>query len=314
MTPLKPDHSPDHHPKMAGFSRRCPLCQTAGCPEVLRTPRLDGPLLRCPICRLHFVDPGQVVGRLDDLDDDLRAAMERLALRARQLELVDLDIEHAEEPWRATMGEERLTDLLRFIDHGRLLEVGCSTGEFLLAASRRFEVAGVEADRAAASRARARGLDCRNGALATADFPPASFDVAVLYHVIEHFQDPRAELRALQRLVKPGGHLVIETPDVANPWFYLLGARWRQIIPDHLFFFSPATIRRLLMEEGFEVTELRHVGKSMSLRLFVSRVGRYSPALARLLAVIIRGAGLERRTLRLNLGDVMRVHAIKRGC
>jgi SAM-dependent methyltransferase len=309
MTPL----NRDNHPNVAGPDRRCPLCQATGSREVLCTPRLDGPLLRCPVCRLHFVDSGGAVGRVDDIDDDLGAAMERLALRARQLDLVDVEIEHAEEPWRTTMGEERLTDLLRFIDRGRLLEVGCSTGEFLLAASRQFEVAGVEADRAAATCARARGVDCRNGGLATADFPPAGFDVAVLYHVIEHFHDPRAELRELRRLLKPGGHLVVETPDVANPWFHLLGARWRQIIPDHLFFFSPATIRRLLTEEGFEVTELRHVGKSMSLRLFVSRVGRYSRPLARLLAVMIQVAGLEHRTLRLNLGDVMRVHAIKRG-
>lgn len=243
---------------------------------------------------------------------EVTVEMERLAGRARQLALVDTLVEEGETPWRESMAVERLLDLRRFIDQGRLLEVGCSTGEFLLVARDSFTVTGVEADSLASRVAESRGLDCRTGAIADAGLEDGSFDVAVLYHVFEHFRDPRRELCQLHRLLVPGGRLVIETPDVETIWFLILGAKWRQIIPDHLFFFSPETLRRMLDESGFTVTEIHHVGKSMSIRLFISRVGRYSRLLAGLLSTLAHLARLEKRTLRLNLGDVMRVYAVRK--
>lgn len=274
---------------------------------VLRSDRLDGPLHRCLGCRLYFVDQrGLTAAR-----SGVAAEMERLAKRAGDLCLVENHVEEAERPWREAMARERLADLRRFVDRGRLLEIGCSTGEFLLVAGSCFDVCGVEADPGSARVTTGRGVDCRCGALVDAGFDPGSIDVAVLYHVIEHLRDPRHELRELRRLLRPGGHLVIETPDVETIWFRLLGARWRQIIPDHLFFFSSATLTRLLAEEGFRVTASRHVGKSMSVRLFISRIRRYSPRLAALLGQAVRLVGLEGRSLRLNLRDVIRLHAVK---
>ena len=285
----------------------CPLCRSVDCILLLRSHRLDGPLHRCAGCRLHFVDQRELAGPACGVAQE----MERLSTRAGQLRLVERHVEEAETPWRETMARERLADLRRFVDRGRLLEIGCSTGEFLRAAADYFEVCGVEADQHAARIAAAKGLDCRPGELAAAGLAPGSIDVAALYHVIEHLRDPRQELRELRRLLRPGGHLVIETPDIETIWFRLLGARWRQIIPDHLLFFSRATLTRLLGEEGFTVTEIRHVGKSMSLRLFVSRIGRYSKALAHLCGLLLRLLRLEDKTLRLNLHDVIRLQAVK---
>ncbi|MBS1790537.1 MAG: class I SAM-dependent methyltransferase [Acidobacteria bacterium] len=238
--------------------------------------------------------------------------MERLAGRARELALVEAHVEQGEQPWRELMAQERLDDLRRFVSQGRLLEIGCSTGEMLAAACDSFEVFGVEADAASSRIARERGLHCFNGALADAKFADASFDVAALYHVIEHFPGPRAELMELARILKPGGWLVVETPNIANLWFRLLGERWRQFIPDHLFFFTPQTITRLCEETGFEIIELRRVGKLMSLRLFISRIGRYHQPTARLLSATSRKIGVDDRTIRLNLGDVMRLYARKK--
>jgi len=102
---------------------------------------------------------------------------------------------------------------------------------------------------------------------------------------------------------------VIETPNIATPWFRLLGARWRQFIPDHRFFFTPETLRQMLTRTGFETCELRANGKVMSVRLFVSLLGRYHQRLARAAASLAHQFNLNDRTLRLNLGDVMRVYA-----
>ncbi len=305
---------------LGGEMPRCDLCGASEADYVLGSRRLDGPLVRCRNCNLFYVIvPEKVshVGRLQPDPDQnnskqIAAEMARLAERARELALVDEFVERDERPWRELMARERLDDLNRFITGGRLLEIGCSTGEMLAAASSSFTATGVEADEKASRIARDRGLDCFVGALADARFPDGHFDAAAIYHVIEHFASPRAELRELNRVIKPGGWLAVETPNIATVWFRLLGARWRQFIPDHIFFFTPQTITRLCEECGFEVRELRGVGKAMSVRLFISRLGRYHRPAASLLEAISSRLKLSDRTLRLNLGDVMRLYARRR--
>src|SRR5262249_56230010 len=129
----------------------------------------------------------------------------------------------------------------------------------------------------------AGGLDVYSGALRDAGFPDGHFDAAAMYHVIEHVTSPREELRELRRVIKPGGWLVLETPNIATLWYRLLGARWRQFIPDHIFFFTPRTITRLCESGGFEVPELRRVGKARGLRLFLNRLGPHHPPPAEVL-------------------------------
>ncbi len=293
----------------------CDLCGSTKSEFILTTTRLDGPLMQCSDCGLFYVD-------LKDKDEtnaggrngSTLAAEEmiRLAGRARELSLVEPGVEESERPWRQVMASERLNDLKRFVKGGRLLEIGCSTGELLEAAGESFIATGVEADPASSRIARSSGLDCYNGTLKDAGFPDQSFDAVVFYHVIEHFRSPHEELSELRRIVKPGGWLAIETPNIETVWYRLLGARWRQFIPDHIYFFSPQTMTRLCREHGFTVSELRTVGKAMSLRLFISRLGRYHRSAASLLASLSRHLHLSDRTLRVNLGDVMRVYAQRR--
>ncbi|MFN0109577.1 MAG: class I SAM-dependent methyltransferase [Blastocatellia bacterium] len=303
-------------------STACDLCGGTEADFILTTKRLDGPLMCCRKCGLYFVSVSSptvregVVTQVPALADapvpvseQVAAEMVRLAERARDLALVEPDVEQGEQPWRELMARERLNDLKRFVGSGRLLEVGCSTGEMLATARESFDAVGVEADSASSRVASQRGLQCFNGALADAKFGGASFDVAALYHVIEHFPSPRAEMVELHRVMKPGGWLAIETPNIANFWFRLLGARWRQFIPDHIFFFTPQTLTRLCEDTGFEIVELRNVGKAMSLRLLISRIGRYHSPTARLLSAISRALKLDDLTVRLNFGDVMRLYA-----
>jgi 2-polyprenyl-3-methyl-5-hydroxy-6-metoxy-1,4-benzoquinol methylase len=257
---------------------------------------------------LYFVSkPAAVIAHAEQAADE----MERLAARARELALVEPVVEESETPWRAITARERLADLQRFIQHGRLLEIGCSTGEVLLAAQSAFTVTGVEADAQTSAVARARGLACHTGTLSDAQFAATSFDVIALYHVIEHLPSPQAAVAECARLLAPGGWLVLEAPNIQTIWFRWLGARWRQFIPDHLFFFTPATLQRLCEQNGFAVRECGSVGKAMSVRLFISRLSRYSPRLARGLSAASRALRLDERTVRLKLGDVMRLYAQK---
>jgi hypothetical protein len=128
---------------------------------------------------------------------------------------------------------------------------------------------------------------------------------------IEHLPSPSTTLAELHDLIRPGGWLVLETPDISTFWFRLLGARWRQFIPDHRYFYTPDTMTALCRRAGFGVREIRSVGKSMSFRLFASRLGRYQHGFGELLSRFGKTAAIEDRTLRLRLGDVMRIYATR---
>ena len=307
---------------------RCDLCGSTHAKFILTTPRLDGPLVRCESCGLFYivtpeapeihksaspVTAAEATARALTESEQTAGEMRRLATRARELSLVEPEVEEREGKWRDVTSAERLADLLRVTtgtaQGGRLLEIGSSTGEFLVAAKSSFNVMGIEADRASCAVAQARRLDCFNGTLFDAQLAASHFDVVTLYHVIEHFPNPQQILREIHRILCPKGWVVIETPNIANIWYKLLGARWRQFIPDHRFFFTPETIRRSCQDNGFEVVAIDSVRKAMSVRLFLSRLGRYHKPTSQWLAQWSERLHVSGCTLQLNLGDVMRVYA-----
>src|SRR2546426_1917527 len=85
---------------------------------------------------------------------------------------------------------------------GKLLDVGCALGDFLLEAKAAgWDVEGVEISAFAAQRARERGLRVSTGRLEELDLPAASFDVITLYDSVEHLTDPVGTLVAVRRLL-----------------------------------------------------------------------------------------------------------------
>jgi SAM-dependent methyltransferase len=305
--------SPDFDSRISNKNHPpCDLCGATETDLVLTTPRLDGPLVRCRDCGLFYVvlpEQGNVGQASVCPAPSVASEMVRLADRARELALVSPEVEASERPWRELTARERLDDLKRFVTEGRFVEIGCSTGEMLDAARSSFAAMGVEADETTSRAAIAHGLDVFSGTLRDARFPDSHFDAAAMYHVIEHVPSPREELLELRRVIKPGGWLVLETPNIATVWYRLLGARWRQFIPDHIFFFTPRTLTRLCEGGGFKVRERRSVGKAMSLRLLINRLGRYHRPSANLLETFCSRLNLSELTIRLRLGDVMRLYA-----
>jgi SAM-dependent methyltransferase len=117
---------------------------------------------------------------------------------------------------------------VRFLEarpHGRLLDVGCGNGAFLLTMrGLGWQVEGVEPDPAAATQARAQGLAVQVATLDAAVLPAGTFDAITLSHVIEHLLDPADALERLGRALKPGGVLVSLSPNPEG----LLAERFRE--------------------------------------------------------------------------------------
>lgn len=137
----------------------------------------------------------------------------------------------------------------------RLLEVGSGAGLFLRAASRAgWDPAGVELSPDGAAFARERlGLDVRTERAEAMTFEPESFDVAVMFDVIEHLFDPRAVLEAARHALRPQGLLVLTTPNFDALSRYALGVAWAVLNPfEHLYYFTEATLAALLAACGFD--------------------------------------------------------------
>ncbi len=141
---------------------------------------------------------------------------------------------------------------------GRVLDIGCAMGAFLLGMRERgWDVQGVEFNAEVAEAARARhSLDVFPGTLEEARFADASFDAVTMWDVLEHVHDPAATLREIQRILKPGGLLVTRVPNGASWDAKLFGEYWAGLdAPRHLFLFAPDTLTRLLEQAGLTVLD-----------------------------------------------------------
>jgi SAM-dependent methyltransferase len=286
--------------------RACEVCGHTKPERLLESPRLDGPLVRCPRCGLVYVGERRRDFTFSAADPSRTEALGDLVDR---LGIVARDVEAAEGPARLEAERERVAHLKRHLASGRLLDVGSALGSFLVvAAGAGFAAEGVEPDPGTAEQARARGLAVRTGTLDDLAAGPR-FDVLTMFHVIEHLDSPRAALERARALARPGATLMIETPTVENLWFRLAPGRWRQLIPDHYFFFSRATLERLLRQTGFRPVEHRSVGRRVTLRFAADRLRRAGVPGAQLAGRAVAAAGLGERTLHLNPGDIMRVVA-----
>lgn len=169
---------------------------------------------------------------------------------------------------------------------GRLLELGCAYGFFLLEAKRYYECAGIELSEFAAAEARKRGLDVRSGDFMTLDVPASHFSAVAIFDCIEHLADPFHYLRKIHTVLRPGGVLAITTGDIGSLYARLTGRKWRLMTPpQHLFYFTRDTLTTMLDRAGFEVLEFSHPWKLVPLGLILYQL---SPRLKSLLGPIAR--------------------------
>ncbi len=212
-------------------------------------PQADGAdLLRCRRCGLVYA------ARLP--------AVETLAQQ--------YDASYYAEVLGSTCTEGNTTSVARYFDTllkqieahrspARLLDLGCATGDFLVAAQKRgWSVTGLEVSPYAADQARQRGLAVLTGSLETVSPALDQYEVVTLWEVIEHLPDPLGELRRIRRLLAPGGLLAVSTPNVYGLSTSLFGRRSVIFKPsEHLFYFSRQTLLQTLSAAGFRVVMAR---------------------------------------------------------
>jgi 2-polyprenyl-3-methyl-5-hydroxy-6-metoxy-1,4-benzoquinol methylase len=164
---------------------------------------------------------------------------------------------------------------------GSLLDVGCGNGAFLARMrSLGWNVQGVEVDQKAASIAeKVFNIPVFVGTLEAASHASASLDAITMNHVIEHVHDPIALLQECFRILKPGGNLIVVTPNARSLGHGRYGQSWRGLEPPrHLHLFSQSTLQGSARQAGFRNIETwttpAHAGGIAIASLDVEYTGR----------------------------------------
>jgi 2-polyprenyl-3-methyl-5-hydroxy-6-metoxy-1,4-benzoquinol methylase len=137
---------------------------------------------------------------------------------------------------------------------GKLLEIGCGNGDFLLVAKQAgFTVRGIEVSESAAALANAKlGEQCvLCGNFEEMELPERSFDICALFDVIEHVRNPIRYLNKIHRLLSPGGVLFLVTPSLGSWSARLMKNSWMEFKPEHLHYFDRQTVQSALFRSGF---------------------------------------------------------------
>jgi 2-polyprenyl-3-methyl-5-hydroxy-6-metoxy-1,4-benzoquinol methylase len=215
-----------------------------------------------PQCRFVWLDPMPTKRQLEEAYANYYTHNQNAPMNRRQLvhAYIMRTILHA---YTFLLGGTPIARAIREADRlylgnvqpGRLLEVGCGDGRTMnKMKDLGWQVEGQEIDlnatRVAAERT---GLPVHCGELECLEIPKQTYDAIVMIHVIEHVLDPVAMLKACNRLLKPGGVLVVVTPNVESLGHRKFGRHWRDIdAPRHLQVFSRITLTQVAEAAGFK--------------------------------------------------------------
>jgi len=220
---------------------RATACLACGC--FARAPRytLDAQwrINECSSCGMHTLDPSP---------DDV--VMDEFNSGEGYEGAFDLEDEMLE------ISRRTLTTLERHAPGRRLLDVGSGPGFLLrVARERGWDAVALDPSPFAVAQARKAGFEAHQGMLEDVALEPGSFDALALLQVIEHVTDPRPLLAACHRLLKPGGALVVATPNPASLLAHMKRERFNYWIPPvHCVWYPPHALTLMLEGNGFKVT------------------------------------------------------------
>ena len=155
---------------------------------------------------------------------------------------------------RRLSAQSVLNIIKSYVPKGRLLDIGCATGDFLsVARDFGYSVEGVELSKWSSKIVEEKGIKVHKELLMSLSRRFSKrYDIITMWGVIEHFQNPRDEMTCINRLLKPGGILVIWTGDVNGIISRILGRRWWYWQGQHIQYFTRSSLNHLARLSGFE--------------------------------------------------------------
>ena len=234
----------------------CPLCSSEAEQE-LRYDFDPFRVMRCGECGLDFLSPRITE---EDILDFYQGQDYYAPSHARQGYDDYLDLRVA---WIKTF-RRRLENVAVYKSEGRILDVGCGPGFFLEAAKEMgyTDLWGIDPSDYIVGVSREKfGEKILQGTIESDELKPESFDILTAFDVFEHIYRPVAFLDRAHELLKEDGVIAFTTPNPKSFLARVFGKQWVSFkMPEHVFYWSPETVRKV-MEEKFEIIEVRRAGQ-----------------------------------------------------
>ena len=209
---------------------------------------------------------------------------------------------------------QRLEKITGPADGRRLLDVGAYIGVFVeTALAAGWDAVGVEPSRWAAHVAQEQGLPVVEGTQDAPELQGQQFDVVTMWDVIEHVDDPAAEMAKSYHLLKPGGFLAVHTMDIESLAARLMGRRWPWLMDMHIHYFSKRTLTQMLEQAGFEVIWIGPQGRFLSLGYLATRIGGLNGWLGRFFGALFRMLKVDSAAVPVNFGDLITAYGRRAG-
>lgn len=143
---------------------------------------------------------------------------------------------------------------------GKLLDVGCGSGNFLkIARGLGMVPVGVDSYSGVKNIYNYEGITIYSQPFEEVNFLDNSFDIITLNHVFEHVGNPRMVLQKLQKLIKPGGTIILNTPNAQSFNFFLFRSYFQAIdSPRHLYLYTIDNIKKYCTEVGLKIQKIQY--------------------------------------------------------
>lgn len=233
--------------------RPCPITGGLDC-RVVATKAREGHDLRNVMSRdsgLIYVDPLPIEDLSQFYKEDYRKSYKNVEVPKRK------------HIYRAGgVALDRWSRLNEYLPAGtRAIDFGAGGGEWAyLLKSRGVDIFGIEPNQGYGGFARDNyDLDLFLGMYQEADVERGTFQVATLFHVLEHLKDPVDDVRNMATFLKDGGHFAIEVPDILYPGMHF-DHKWHD---GHLFGFDLKTLEGVVAEAGLHTVVLEKEGGNL---------------------------------------------------
>lgn len=260
---------------------------------------LRDPLVKCRICGFQYVNP-----RIDSnaaLEEYTNAIDETFVSQARGRELTfKRCLSEVQKAWKKKPGS--------------VLDVGTANGSFLkVAKDGGWAVEGCEPNRWMCKWCWDNyGIEINQGTLFDGHYDDEEFDIVTLWDVLEHTSDAMATLKECARVLRPGGLVVVNYPDIGSWIAKMMGCKWVFLLSVHYFYFTRKTIRYAFKESGLDIVRVKPHFQSLELDYVIERATPYIGGLGNTLRKISNGISLGKTQIPYWVGQTL-VIGVKRG-
>lgn len=233
---------------MTNKHSKCLICESSKLTK-LKTYYEKNGLVKCASCGLVFMENIPSV-------EELNAHYSKYAYAT----------EGYYSPLTKKVYNELLDEFEKYRKTGKILDVGCGRGWFLLEAQKRgWEVYGTEYSDTALEICKASGIKMTEGKLENNSFLENEFDVITSFEVLEHINNPMEELNNIHKFLRKDGLFYFTTPNFNSILRYYFKDQYDIICyPEHLTYYTRKTINHALKQSGFKLKKFLITGISIT--------------------------------------------------